>query len=50
MPNMTGDRLAVELMRIRPNIPIILLTGYSKKYRMKQQRILVSRLLPTSRL
>lgn len=31
MPNMTGDRLAVELMKIRPDIPIILLTGYSKK-------------------
>ena len=31
MPNMTGDKLAVELMRIRPDIPVILCTGYSKK-------------------
>jgi nitrogen-specific signal transduction histidine kinase/ActR/RegA family two-component response regulator len=31
MPNMTGDKLAVELMKIRPDIPIILFTGYSKK-------------------
>jgi nitrogen-specific signal transduction histidine kinase/ActR/RegA family two-component response regulator len=30
MPNMTGDHLAVELMKIRPDIPIILCTGYSK--------------------
>jgi PAS domain S-box-containing protein len=31
MPNMTGDKLATELMRIRSNIPIILCTGYSNK-------------------
>jgi len=31
MPNMTGDRLAVELMKIRSDIPVILCTGYSKK-------------------
>ena len=31
MPNMTGDKLAVELMKIRPYIPVILCTGYSKK-------------------
>ncbi len=31
MPNMTGDRLAAELMKIRPNIPVILCTGYSKQ-------------------
>ena len=31
MPNMTGDNLAVELMKIRPDIPVILCTGYSKK-------------------
>lgn len=31
MPNLTGDKLAVELMKIRPDIPIILCTGYSKK-------------------
>ncbi len=31
MPNMTGDRLAIELMKIRPDIAIILCTGYSAK-------------------
>jgi len=31
MPNMAGDELAVELMRIRSDIPVILCTGYSKK-------------------
>jgi len=31
MPNMNGDHLAGELMKIRPDIHIILSTGYSKK-------------------
>ena len=31
MPNMTGDKLAMELMKLRPDIPVILCTGYSKK-------------------
>ncbi len=31
MPNMTGDRLSAELMKIRPDIPVILCTGYSRK-------------------
>lgn len=31
MPNMTGDKLAIELMKISPDIPIILCTGYSRK-------------------
>ena len=31
MPNMTGNELAIELMKIRPDIPVILCTGYSKK-------------------
>jgi CheY-like chemotaxis protein len=29
MPGMTGEKLAVELLRINPQIPIILCTGYS---------------------
>jgi YesN/AraC family two-component response regulator len=29
MPHMTGVRLAGELRRIRPDIPIILCTGFS---------------------
>jgi PAS domain S-box-containing protein len=31
MANMTGDKLAIELMKIRKDIPVILCTGYSKK-------------------
>jgi len=31
MPNMTGDKLAAALIQIRPDIPVILCTGYSKK-------------------
>ena len=30
MPNMTGDKLAVELTKIRPDIPILLCTGFSE--------------------
>ena len=31
MPNLTGDKLAIELMKIRSDIPVILCTGYSKR-------------------
>lgn len=31
MPNMTGAKLAVELMNIRSDIPVVLCTGFSKK-------------------
>ncbi|MBW2168987.1 MAG: response regulator, partial [Deltaproteobacteria bacterium] len=31
MPHMTGERLARELMKIRPDIPIILCTGFSER-------------------
>ena len=31
MPKITGDNLAVKLMEIRPDIPVILFTGYSKR-------------------
>ena len=31
MPNLTGDRLAKELIKIRPDIPIILCTGFSER-------------------
>jgi CheY-like chemotaxis protein len=30
MPQMMGDRLAGEIIRIRPDIPIVLCTGYSE--------------------
>jgi len=30
MPKMSGDKLAIELMRVRPDIPILLCTGFSE--------------------
>jgi CheY-like chemotaxis protein len=30
MPNMTGEKLAGKILEIRPDIPIILCTGYSE--------------------
>ncbi|TET88123.1 MAG: response regulator [Desulfobacteraceae bacterium] len=31
MPNLPGDKLAKELIAIRPDIPIIICTGYSEQ-------------------
>ncbi|MCB2171094.1 MAG: response regulator, partial [Deltaproteobacteria bacterium] len=31
MPKMTGERLAGELMAVRPDIPVVLCTGFSEK-------------------
>ena len=31
MPDLTGDELAAKIMQIKPDIPIILCTGYSKR-------------------
>ncbi|MDH4266682.1 MAG: PAS domain S-box protein [Deltaproteobacteria bacterium] len=31
MPNMTGDKLAQEMMRLRPGLPVILCTGFSER-------------------
>jgi len=36
MPHMTGDILAQEMMKIRPDIPIVICTGHSK--RMSEQK------------
>jgi CheY-like chemotaxis protein len=38
MPNMTGDVLAQQLFSVRPDIPIIICTGYSE--RMTEERAL----------
>jgi len=32
MPKMTGDSLAASLIRIRPDIPIVLCTGFSEDF------------------
>jgi FixJ family two-component response regulator len=31
MPHMTGDLLASQILSIRPDMPIIMFTGYSEK-------------------
>jgi nitrogen-specific signal transduction histidine kinase/CheY-like chemotaxis protein len=38
MPNMTGDKLARELMKIRPDIPVILCTGFSELINEKKAK------------
>jgi PAS domain S-box-containing protein len=49
MPNMTGDELAGKLMEIRPDIPVILCTGYSARIseeKAKEQKIRAFALKP----
>jgi DNA-binding NtrC family response regulator len=36
MPDMTGDQLAKKMMKIRPDIPIILCTGFSERISEKE--------------
>lgn len=36
MPNITGDRLAQEIMSIRPDLPVILCTGFSRSISREQ--------------
>ena len=31
MPGMTGDQLAIEILKIRPDLPILLCTGFREK-------------------
>lgn len=40
MPNMTGADLSVEILRIRPDIPIILCTGFSHTISLEKARAL----------
>ncbi|MCF8130722.1 MAG: PAS domain S-box protein [Deltaproteobacteria bacterium] len=36
MPRMNGDRLAVEVLKIRPHMPVIICTGYSERMSAKK--------------
>ena len=38
MPQMTGMDLAKEMMRIRPNMPIILCTGFTERITEEKAR------------
>ncbi len=40
MPNITGDKLAIEFKKIRPDIPIILCTGYSELIDDKKAKLI----------
>ena len=40
MPNMSGDKLSVELTKIRPDIPILLCTGFSETMSEEQAKSL----------
>ena len=36
MPRMTGDKLAAEVLKIRPHMPVIICTGYSERMSAKK--------------
>ena len=38
MPNMTGEKLAGKILEIRPDIPVILCTGYSEQITEQRAR------------
>ena len=40
MPRMTGDRLAKQVLKIRPGIPVIICTGYSERMSVKESEAL----------
>ena len=40
MPNLTGDKLASEIKKIRPNTPVILCTGFSEKVNSDESSLL----------
>ena len=43
MPKMTGDRLTREILKIRPEIPVIICTGYSERMSPKDAAALGAR-------
>jgi PAS domain S-box-containing protein len=43
MPRMTGDRLAAEVLKIRPRMPVIICTGYSERMSEKKAAALGAR-------
>jgi CheY-like chemotaxis protein len=38
MPKITGDKLVKEILNIRPDIPVILCTGFSEKIDEKKAK------------
>ena len=40
MPGMRGDRMAAEMRRLRPDLPIVICTGYSEDMNQEKARTL----------
>lgn len=40
MPNMTGEKLAAEIKRVRPNLPVVVVTGFSEKMDEEKSRLM----------
>ena len=40
IPHMTGDRLAAEVLKIRPRMPVIICTGYRERMSEKKAEAL----------
>ena len=40
MPRMTGDHMAAKMMKVRPDIPVILCTGHNE--RITEEEVLAS--------
>jgi len=40
MPNMAGDKLSAELIKIRPDIPVLICTGFSEKMTKEKAALL----------
>jgi PAS domain S-box-containing protein len=40
MPKLPGDKLSVELIRLRPDIPILICTGFSQKMTEKKMQVI----------
>ena len=40
MPNLSGDKLATELIALKPGIPVIICTGFSKMIREERVKTL----------
>jgi signal transduction histidine kinase/response regulator RpfG family c-di-GMP phosphodiesterase len=45
MPDMTGIELSEEIMNIRPDMPVILCTGYSKNLNMERSKKSIKKIL-----
>jgi len=40
MPNMTGDKLAKEILAVRPDLPVIICTGFSERINKEHAEVI----------